>query len=150
MMNMHPGGSVKSKIFLLAIVLAGTTNLTHAHHSFAASYFPDKTITIDGKVVQFLFRNPHSFLDVAAPDEKRHDETWVVEWGGGGQLSRAGVSLALVMENSSKAEVGPARRTDGSGVGTPTSDAGQTLPRMAGEYHVQRVSSGIALGLSDR
>jgi hypothetical protein len=51
MMNMHPGGSVKSKIFLLAIVLAGTTNLTHAHHSFAASYFPDKTITIDGKVV---------------------------------------------------------------------------------------------------
>ena len=93
MMNMHPGGSVKSKLFLLAIVLAAaTTNLTHAHHSFAASYFPDKTTTIDGKVVQFLFRNPHSFLDVAAPDEKRHDQTWVVEWGGGGQLSRAGVS----------------------------------------------------------
>ena len=88
-----PGGSVKSKLFLLALVLAAaTTNLTHAHHSFAASYFPDRIVTIDGKVVQFLFRNPHSFLDVAAPDEKRHDEMWVVEWGGGGQLSRAGVS----------------------------------------------------------
>src|ERR1039458_9163341 len=93
MMNMPPGGSVKSKLFLLAIVLAAaTTNLTHAHHSFATSYFPDKTTTIDGKVVQFLFRNPHSFLDVAAPDEKRHDQTWVVEWGGGGQLSHVGVS----------------------------------------------------------
>ena len=84
---------MRSKLFLLAIVLvAAPTQLTHAHHSFAASYFPDRTLTIDGKVVQFLFRNPHSFLDVAAVDEKRHDETWVVEWGGGGQLSRAGVS----------------------------------------------------------
>jgi hypothetical protein len=93
MMYMHPGGSVKSKLFLLALVLAAaTTNLTHAHHSFAASYFPDRTVTIDGKVVQFLFRNPHSFLDVAPVGEKRHDETWVVEWGGGGQLSRVGVS----------------------------------------------------------
>jgi hypothetical protein len=62
-----PGGeSVKSKLFLLALVLAAAAaNLTHAHHSFATSYFPDKTLTIDGKVVQFLFRNPHSFLDVA-------------------------------------------------------------------------------------
>jgi hypothetical protein len=84
---MHPGGSAKSKLFLLALVLAAApTKLTRAHHSFAASYFPDRTVTIDGKVVQFLFRNPHSFLDVAAPDETRHDQTWVVEWGGGGQL----------------------------------------------------------------
>jgi len=81
------------KLFFLAIVLAAATSeLMQAHHSFAASYFPDKTLTIDGKVVQFLFRNPHSFLHVEAPDEKRHSETWVVEWGGGGQLSRAGVS----------------------------------------------------------
>lgn len=88
-----PGGIVRSRLLLPALILAAaTTQLTDAHHSFAASYFPDKTVTIDGKVVQFLFRNPHSFLDVAAPDETRHLQTWVVEWGGGGQLSRAGVS----------------------------------------------------------
>ena len=92
MVNKHLG-TMKPKLLFLAILLGAATSVTtHAHHSFAASYFPDKTATIDGKVVQFLFRNPHSFLHVEAPDESRHSETWVVEWGGGGQLSRAGVS----------------------------------------------------------
>ena len=84
---------MRAKLFLLAVVLAAaTSDPARAHHSFAASYFPDKTATIDGKVVQFLFRNPHSFLHVEAPDEGRRAEMWVVEWGGGGQLSRAGVA----------------------------------------------------------
>jgi hypothetical protein len=63
-----------------------------AHHSFAATYFEDKTITVEGKLVQFMFRNPHSFVHVEAPDDKGTMETWAVEWGGGGQLSREGVS----------------------------------------------------------
>jgi hypothetical protein len=63
-----------------------------AHHSFAATYFEDKTVTVDGKLVQFMFRNPHSFVHVEAPDEKGEMVTWAVEWGGGGQLSRDGVS----------------------------------------------------------
>ena len=42
----------------------------YAHHSFAATYFEDKTVTVDGKLVQFMFRNPHSFVHVEAPDEK--------------------------------------------------------------------------------
>lgn len=84
---------MKSKLFFLAIFLfAAATEVTQAHHSFAALYFPDRTSTIDGKVVQFLFRNPHSFLYVNALDGKRQAQTWIVEWGGGGQLSRIGVS----------------------------------------------------------
>ena len=64
----------------------------YAHHSFAATYFEDKTVTVDGKLVQFMFRNPHSFVHVEAPDEKGEMVTWAIEWGGGGQLSRDGVS----------------------------------------------------------
>ena len=41
-----------------------------AHHSFAATYFEDKTETIEGDLVQFLFRNPHSFVHVEAKDEQ--------------------------------------------------------------------------------
>lgn len=63
-----------------------------AHHSFAATYFPDKTVTIEGRLVQFLFRNPHSFVHLEAPDEKGQAITWAVEWGGGGQLSREGIT----------------------------------------------------------
>lgn len=64
----------------------------YAHHSFAATYFEDKTVTVEGKLVQFLFRNPHSFVHIEGPDEKGEVQTWAVEWGGGGQLSREGVS----------------------------------------------------------
>jgi hypothetical protein len=35
----------------------------YAHHSFAATYFEDKTITVEGTLVQFMFRNPiRSFI----------------------------------------------------------------------------------------
>jgi hypothetical protein len=80
---------------LLALLVAGAFMAgipAYAHHSFAATYFEDKTITVEGKLVQFMFRNPHSFVHVEAPDDKGNMETWAVEWGGGGQLSREGVS----------------------------------------------------------
>jgi hypothetical protein len=59
-----------------------------AHHAFAQTYFPDKTVTVEGRVVEFLFRSPHSVVLVESGDEK---VTWAAEWGGGGQLSRQGI-----------------------------------------------------------
>ena len=63
-----------------------------AHHSFAATYFDDKTETIEGNLVQFVFRNPHSFVHVEAPDENGQPVRWAVEWGSGQQLSGQGVA----------------------------------------------------------
>lgn len=82
---------------LLFLALAAPALLTtqvnvYAHHSFAATYFEDQTVTIKGKLVQFLYRNPHSFVHVEAPDDKGVMQTWAVEWGAGGQLSRDGVT----------------------------------------------------------
>src|ERR1700724_3613823 len=82
---------------LLFLVVAAASVLSpqvkvYAHHSFAATYFEDQTVTVEGKLVQFLYRNPHSFVHVEAPDDKGEMVTWAVEWGGGGQLSRDGVS----------------------------------------------------------
>ena len=82
---------------LLFLALAAGCVLTtqvnvFAHHSFAATYFEDQTITIKGKLVQFLYRNPHSFVHVEAPDDKGVVQTWAVEWGAGGQLGRQGVT----------------------------------------------------------
>jgi hypothetical protein len=61
-----------------------------AHHSFTAAYFPDKTVTIEGRVVEFQFRNPHSFVQVEALENGR-PTIWAGEWGSGGQLSRQGI-----------------------------------------------------------
>ncbi len=83
------------KLKALALLIAGVSILgvrAYAHHSFAATYFEDKKVTIDGKLVQFLYRNPHSFVHVEAPDEKGQTQTWAVEWGAGGQLGRQGVT----------------------------------------------------------
>jgi hypothetical protein len=63
-----------------------------AHHSFAATYFVDKEVTVEGTLTQFLFRNPHSFVKVQAPDDKGQMVTWAVEWGGGAQLNQEHVT----------------------------------------------------------
>ena len=64
----------------------------YAHHSFAATYFVDQEITIEGTLTQFLYRNPHSFVKVETKDDKGEVQTWSVEWGGGAQLTQEHVT----------------------------------------------------------
>jgi hypothetical protein len=68
---------------LLAPAVIGLGGPVHAHHSFAATYFVDREITIDGTLTQFMFRNPHSFVKVNAKDDKGQPQLWSIEWGGG-------------------------------------------------------------------
>jgi hypothetical protein len=63
-----------------------------AHHSFAATYFEDKQEKVEGDLVQFLFRNPHSFVHLEVKDANGQLVRYAVEWGGGGQLGRQGVT----------------------------------------------------------
>ena len=77
----------------LPILAAALVGSAYAHHSFAATYFEDKTDKIQGKLVQFLYRNPHSFVHVEVKDAKTGEMIrWAVEWGAGGQLGRQGVT----------------------------------------------------------
>jgi hypothetical protein len=81
----------------LALLAAGAGLLlpvapVYAHHSFAATYFEDQRQTIEGDLVQFLYRNPHSFVHVEVKDKSGQVTRWAVEWGAGGQLGRQGVT----------------------------------------------------------
>jgi hypothetical protein len=83
------------RTLLAQIVTAGamiSAGRAYAHHSFAATYLEDKTQKIEGKVVQFLYQNPHSFLTVEGADEKGVMQRWSIEWGSSGHLSRQGVT----------------------------------------------------------
>ena len=85
---------MKSKltaVLLVAIVVACAAQLS-AHHSFTATYFEDKKVKIEGKLITFQFRNPHSFVTVEAPDESGMMQRWGVEWGGAGQLGGQGIN----------------------------------------------------------
>ncbi len=64
------------------------TGAVFAHHSFPATYVMDETATIEGTMVQFLFRNPHSFVHVMVSDkETGESQLWAVEWGGASALA---------------------------------------------------------------
>ena len=71
------------KTFIM-LVIAGALSVgahAYAHHSFIAAYLFDREISIEGYVAQFLFRMPHSFVDVIAPDvEGRDTVRWRVQW----------------------------------------------------------------------
>jgi Family of unknown function (DUF6152) len=79
-------------LFGLAAAMLLCGGRVYAHHSFAATYYVDQVITVKGTVTEFLFRNPHSFLKVQAPDEKGDMQIWAVEWAGGAQLAQANVA----------------------------------------------------------
>ena len=83
------------RTLLALVVIAGAVvsgGRALAHHSFAATYFEDKTQKVEGNLVQFMYRNPHSFVQLEAPDDKGVMQRWSIEWGAGGQLGRQGVT----------------------------------------------------------
>ena len=83
------------KRYLLVLLAAGAAVFARpalAHHSFAATYLETQSVTIEGEIVQFLFRNPHSFVHVNVKEKDDTVTTYNVEWGGTGQLGTTGVS----------------------------------------------------------
>jgi hypothetical protein len=75
---------------VVSVLLASTA--AYAHHSYAATYEVNREIKIEGKIVQFVYRNPHSFVHVVAADEKGESQRWAVEWSGTTQLNNAGIN----------------------------------------------------------
>ena len=61
---------------LLVVLVAGSTRVL-AHHGNAS--YENKTVTIKGKVAQWLWTNPHSFLIVDVADENGKVVRWICE-----------------------------------------------------------------------
>ena len=73
-------------VLIVAAVMLASAVTAYAHHSFAATYQQDKKVTLEGKVVQLLMRNPHSFIHVEVMDESGKPVTWSIEGGGANQM----------------------------------------------------------------
>jgi hypothetical protein len=58
----------------------------YAHHSFAATYLENQSVTIEGDLVTFELRNPHSFVNVMVQESSGQMVRYVVEWGSTTQL----------------------------------------------------------------
>lgn len=77
-------------IFVTAALVASGI-AAYAHHSYGATYDTSKEVKLEGKLVQFVYRNPHSFVTIQAPDQKGVMQRWAVEWAGTAQLGNAGI-----------------------------------------------------------
>src|ERR1035438_7854500 len=85
------------KATLSVLVLSAGMILTAipavAHHSVSGDYFMGQRTTVEGDLVQFLYRNPHSFVELKGKDPRTGElVTWSVEWNGAGRLGRVGIN----------------------------------------------------------
>jgi hypothetical protein len=115
-------------VSLVALLFTGTL---FAHHSFSATYDTGKTVSIQGTVVQFLLRNPHSFLHVAVTKDGK-EQVWNVEWAAAGQL---GGTLATSIKAGDPVTVN----------GNPARDPADLRVRMV---NVRRTSDGANWGFA--
>ena len=67
-----------------------------AHHSFAPHFDRDKPVSISGTITEYERRNPHSYLHITATDENGRSREYVCESHGVTQLTRNGVTPALL------------------------------------------------------
>ena len=88
--------SKPAPVIAAALLALGVAAPAWAHHSFPATYHVDQLETITGEVVQFLYRNPHSFINVLAPGKDGKVHRYAIEWGGSAALGRNEVSAATL------------------------------------------------------
>ena len=64
----------------------------HAHHSFAAHYFEEQSVTIQGELVEFEYKSPHAWVHVMVKDDKGDMQRFSAEWRNPNGLKQQGVS----------------------------------------------------------
>src|SRR5580765_785368 len=88
-----------------AVLAAGVLTLgaprALAHHSFAPHFDASKPVSISGTVTEFEARNPHSYLHIDAVDENGRTRKYVCESHGVTQLSRNGLTPAILKNGTS-------------------------------------------------
>jgi hypothetical protein len=79
-------------IALIAGGLLAASVPARAHHSFAGYYIEKDTVEIEGDVVQFQFKNPHSYLFVEAQDAFGQRHVYSAEWTAVSRLEEDGIT----------------------------------------------------------
>jgi hypothetical protein len=76
-------------VFAAALILSARLQ---GHHNFADYYLEKDTIEIDGEVVEFQFKNPHSWIHVQARDNFGAEKVYAAEWASVSRLDRDGIT----------------------------------------------------------
>ena len=86
---MTPTRLVTLGVVVVAIALTATLS---AHHSFAAYYFEDQLIEVEGPISSVEFKAPHVWVHVATRDAAGNARTYSAEWSNPSRLERDGIN----------------------------------------------------------
>ncbi len=80
------------RMLLIPIAAALSGAPIDAHHSFAADYVETEMVSMEGDLLRFEHKNPHSIMVIAVTDERGQSQTFTAEWGGLNRLKRDGIT----------------------------------------------------------
>jgi hypothetical protein len=81
---------VKTLPFIFVLVLASAPVIS-GHHSFAAHYFEERSVTIQGTLVEFAYEAPHAWVHLSVTDDGGAVR-YSAEWANPNRLSRDGIT----------------------------------------------------------
>ncbi len=85
-----------------------------AHHASAPFYDETRSVEAEGVVTKFVFKNPHSFLYLAATDQSGQAIAWEIEMGAAVSLSRRGWTPGAINAGDAIKAVGRPSRAPGT------------------------------------
>jgi hypothetical protein len=96
---------------LVATALAGVS--AAAHHSFAAYYYEERSVSIEGQVVEFAYVAPHAWVYLMAPDDEGAVQRFSAEWANPARLARDGITKDSLRAGDRVVITGSPGRTPG-------------------------------------
>ena len=83
------------------LVLVGVVVLSSplsSHHSFADYYLEEDTIEVEGDILEFQYRNPHSWIHIVGPDPFGKQKQYSAEWASVSRFERDGITRNTLRE----------------------------------------------------
>jgi hypothetical protein len=81
-----------TRIVLLVVGACLTAVPSTGHHSFAAYYHEEQSVSIEGDIVEFEYRNPHAWVHVLAVDKQGQGRRVSAEWSNPNRLAARGIT----------------------------------------------------------
>ena len=79
-----------TSLFLTACIFILNATPVMSHHGRAAKFLVDDTVTIEGKVTYYRWKNPHVYMEIQTTNENNETKTWLIEHGSPIALKRLG------------------------------------------------------------
>jgi hypothetical protein len=83
-----------------------------AHHSFAAYYFEQESVTLEGEVVEFEYRAPHAWVRFRVKDASGTPSIYGAEWANPARLGRDGITKDTIRPGDTVRITGSPGRTE--------------------------------------